>query len=1043
MGATACRACGAQPRADARFCDSCGAQMQRDAEPAEYKQVTVLFADVVHSMDIAATLGAERLREIMTEVFSRSAAMVRRYGGTVDKFTGDGLMAVFGAPIALEDHAVRACRAALDIQADVREIAIDLAGRDAIELQLRIGLNSGEVIAGRIGSGPFAYTAIGAQVGMAERMESVAPPGGVMVSGSTSRLVERAAVMGEPELVRVKGFATPVPARRLLGLAADRLTARTEPTLVGRAWELAALSGLLTRSIRGAGAVVGVMGPPGIGKTRIVRELTSLADQAHVDVVTTACESHTTGIPLYAAAGLLRAAAGANGLGGDAARAAVRASLGGIDGEDLLLVEDVLGIGDPAVARPEIDPDARRRRLVTVVNAAVLTRIAPVVYVIEDAHWVDAVSEALLADFLTVVPQTRALVLITYRPEYVGVLAHSPRSQTIALEPLDDSQISSLCAEVLGDDPSLAGLAGVIADRAAGNPFFAEELVRDLTERGVLFGERGGYRCAGPVSDVSVPGTLQSVIAARIDRLPPGAKRTLNAAAVVGSRFNQEWLRALEVEPEIDELVRAELVDQTVFGAEPEYSFRHPLIRAVAYESQLKSDRAQLHRRLVAAIEQDDHHAALIAEHLEAAGDLRAAYEWHMRAGAWSTNRDIAAAQLSWERACLAADRLPVGHPDRDAMRLAPRTLLCGTAFRRFHPDMSARFDELRELCLQVGDKAALAMGMAGMTVEHVLHGRLWEASRMGAEYMALVESLGDPDLTIGLSFGAIVAKQQTLEPADVLRWTEAVIELAGDDPTRGTFIMGSPLSATFVWRGVARWGAGLPGWREDFARASELTCEADPLSRATVIAYKYLATSRGVLLVDDEVLREIEAALRFAERSSDDMALTLLQMAYAVTLVHHGADRSAGFERIRLLRDTCVEKRFALNIVPLLNAYLAFGLADQGHEDLAVARLRVIADDMLRDGHLTNVEVTLSFLAEVLLSQGHLDEAAEQIGRLTTVGHDLDWVTRDLIVLGLRTRLAKARGDGSGYRELRDRYRAMAADLGFEGHVQWANALP
>ena len=240
MPAALCRTCGTEALVDsARFCHACGTPFTPAAKPAEYKQVTVLFADVVHSMDIAAAVGAERLREIMTELVNRATEVVRRYGGTVDKFTGDGVMAVFGAPIALEDHAFRACLAALDIQKGRKRLAAEVQRRDGVTLQLRVGLNSGQVIAGEIGSGPWSYTAVGEQVGMAQRMESVAPPGGVMLSESTARLVENAAVLGEPELVRIKGAADPVCARRLLGVGDHAASRRSESTLVGRTWELA------------------------------------------------------------------------------------------------------------------------------------------------------------------------------------------------------------------------------------------------------------------------------------------------------------------------------------------------------------------------------------------------------------------------------------------------------------------------------------------------------------------------------------------------------------------------------------------------------------------------------------------------------------------------------------------------------------------------------------------------------------------------------------------------------------------------------------
>jgi len=211
-----CRTCGTEPLENARFCHGCGSPVQDGDTHAEYKQVTVLVA--VHSMDIAAAVGTERLREVMADLADRCAAVVERYGGTVDKFTGDGIMAVFGAPVALEDHAFRACLAAVGIQDEVQRLAGEVAERDGVNLQLRVGLNSGEVIAGEIGSGAFGYTAVGEQVGTAQRMESVAPPGGVMLSPSTARLVEGAATLGDAELLPIKGADKPVPGRRLLGM---------------------------------------------------------------------------------------------------------------------------------------------------------------------------------------------------------------------------------------------------------------------------------------------------------------------------------------------------------------------------------------------------------------------------------------------------------------------------------------------------------------------------------------------------------------------------------------------------------------------------------------------------------------------------------------------------------------------------------------------------------------------------------------------------------------------------------------------------------
>src|SRR5246127_1159551 len=281
--AVVCGSCGAELPPNSKFCNGCGAPVATATTPAEYKQVTVRFAGVVHSMEIAAALGAERLREIMTELVDRSSVVVQRYGGTVDKFTGDGIMAAFGAPVALEDHAVRACLAAFGVQEETKRLAVDVHDRDGAELQLRVGLNFGEVIAGEIGSGPFGYTAIGEQVGMAQRMESVAPPGGGMLGDSTARLVEGAAVLTEPQMVRIKGAAEGVRAWQLVSVA-DQRTGVSYTTLVGREWELTTLAAMLDRSITGRGCVVGVVGPPGIGKTRLTAEATQLAKSRGIEV---------------------------------------------------------------------------------------------------------------------------------------------------------------------------------------------------------------------------------------------------------------------------------------------------------------------------------------------------------------------------------------------------------------------------------------------------------------------------------------------------------------------------------------------------------------------------------------------------------------------------------------------------------------------------------------------------------------------------------------------------------------------------------------
>jgi class 3 adenylate cyclase len=1052
----ACEACGTELLENARFCHGCGAPVAESAAHAEYKQVSVLFADVVHSMDIAAAVGAERLREIMAALVQRCSQVVQRYGGTVDKFTGDGIMAVFGAPVTMEDHAFRACLAALGLQDEIEPLAVDVRERDGVELQLRVGLNSGQVIAGEIGSKALGYTAIGEQVGMAQRMESVAPPGGVMLSESTARLVQLAAVLADAEQVHIKGSASPVLARRLISLTGGpQRSGDLQGALVGRELEVTAIAGLLDRSKSGRGCVVCVAGPAGIGKTRLADEALALALRKGVEVVSAFCESHTSDVPFVAAAALLRAALGITELDDEPARAQVRASIPDVPDEDVLLLYDLMGIRDPDTPPPTIHPDARRRRLTALINSMLLARTQPVLYVIEDAHWIDEVSDSLVADFLTVIPRTPSMVLITYRPEYTGLLASVPGAQTISLSPLSESETAVLLDELLGPDPSVAGIKTLVAERAGGNPFFAQEIVRELAERAVLEGDRGGFTCRTDLTKVTVPATLQATIAARIDRLEPDAKQTLNAAAVVGSRFTPELLAAVGNAPVLDALVKAALIDQVRFTPSAEFAFRHPLIRSVAYESQLRSDRATMHRRLAGAIEarepeSADQNAALIAEHLEAAGDLRDAYGWHMRAATWATHRDIAAARLSWESATRIADALTADDPDLVAMCIAPRTMLCGIAWRLHVNDVGDRFDELRELCNAAGDKPSLAIAMAGLVVDHAFQDRVREASRLASEAVALIESIGDPTLTVGLSFTAIRAKIGTGEWAEMHRLSQKVIDLADGDPTKGNFLFGSPLALAFAQRGTARWALGRPGWRDDLQRGVAMAHGADSLSYVTVVSYVYTTgIPAGALRPDDSAVGEIEAALVIAQPSGDNLQLGVAWLTLGLALVHRHTDdeRDRGQQLLAEVREVFLRGGHFLCDIPMLDVYVAREQARRGDRDRAIPLMRAAVDHLMLGGQALSWGVlTTGVLVETLLDRGtesDVTEAEAAIERVATEPADGHLAMRETWLQRMRALLARAQGDVEAYTHFRDHYREMARTLGFEGHIAWAEEMP
>ena len=1056
--ATTCRTCGNQLREGARFCDGCGTPISKKDTHAEYKQVTVLFADVVHSMDIATAVGPERLREIMADVADRSAAVVQRYGGTVDKFTGDGIMALFGAPVALEDHALRACLAALDVQEEAKRLAEVVLERDGVYLQLRVGLNSGEVIAGEIGSGPFGYTAVGEQVGMAQRMESAAAPGGVMLSESTARLVEHTAVLGESELVHIKGAEAAVPARHLLEARSERARpSAQEPTLVGRLQETGTVGGMLDQAVNGDGCVAGIVGPPGIGKSRMVDEAVKLAADRGFEVYSTFCESHAREIPFRVGARLLRKVFGVSDTAPAAAWAQIQTRCPDADYEDLLLLADLLGVGDPGVALPAIPPDARRRRLAIQLKVVAQQSATPAMYVIEDAHWIDEASETLLAEFISSIPELRLLVLVSYRPEYRGTLSQISGAKTITLAPLNSAQTGELISELLGDHPSVTALAAQVADRAAGNPFFASEMVRDLAERGVLRGDRGTYICREGYGVISVPPTLQAAIAARVDRLSDPAKRVLYAGAVIGARFQPDLVDIVlhengRFEIVLNELLEAEIIDQVESAPSVEFAFRHPLIRTVAYESQLRVERAGLHRRVADAITESspalaDQNAALIADHLEAAGDLRAAFDWHTRAGSWSIDRDRAAARSRWQRARLLADKMPAD-ADRIALQIASRTLLCSTVWLTGGSVDDIGFDELRELCAARGDASSLAIGMAGVVMALAGQNRLLEASQLASDLTALTEALGNPRLSAGLLSAAIYAKTEVGEMTEALRLAQLVIDLAGGDaPTKGTLLPGSPLAMATQMRGLVRLCLGINGWRSDADAAITMAASLGPRDYVAAIFYKYIvAIPIDARSVDPTALRETRDALQTAERTSDDYTLCLAQLTRGLALVRHIGHREEGFNLLKQAREAAVKEGFTMNALAVVDPEIAREKARNGDIDGAIQLSRAAIDDMFAKGALFLRGAATTVLVESLLARGSgkdIQEAEASIERLATIPADAGLVLYELPLLRLRALLARTRSDEAAYRNYRDRYLDMATRLEFEGHIARAKAMP
>ncbi len=578
-------------------------------DEAERKQVTVLFADVSGSMDLAEQEDPEEWREIMQRFFSTLAETVTRFEGTVDKFTGDGIMAVFGAPVAHEDHARRACYAALQMLDDVAEYAAELRRAKGLNFSTRIGINSGEVVAGAIdGGGGSAYTAIGHTVGLAQRMEALAEPGRAYLTESTAALARGYLDLRDLGEFEIKGASRPVQVFELAGVgqARSRLDLARErgfSQFVGREEELGRLEAALARAKGGEATAVGVVAEPGIGKSRLYHEFAQRCRTEGLEVFEAQAQAHGKTIPFMPILQMLRSF---YGIDDQDPEQLAREKIAGrsllLDpafADDLPLIFDFLGVPDPDRPVPRMDPEGRQRALADFLCRLVgnPTRRKVLVLVVEDLHWIDEGSQAMLHGLVEGMEGTPTLVLVNYRPEHKPAWASSPRYETIELQPLDRDDTAKLLRDLAGSDPSLDGIDEPIHERTGGNPFFIEEIVRELAESGYLQGERGSYRLAKPIEDAGVPVTVQAVLSARIDRLDPAAKQLLQVASVVGKEVSIEALRLTaelseeEIEAAVGALIGAGFLYEAELYPQRLLAFRHPLTREVAYGTQLAEQR--------------------------------------------------------------------------------------------------------------------------------------------------------------------------------------------------------------------------------------------------------------------------------------------------------------------------------------------------------------------------------------------------------------------------------------------------------------------
>lgn len=781
-----CSACGRINRLDVRFCGDCGNQLDSSAATTlnshlrtlsisggEYKRLTVLFADIHNSTGLIASMDPESAMRRMQPVLDAMRSAVHRYDGLVNKVQGDGIMALFGAPHPHEDHAVRACLAALAMH----DAVIRLGDSD---LQIRVGLHTGEVVVQAVNNSLYqTYDAAGVAVHLANRLESFADVGLTLISGSTfaeaSEFIE-AKPLGPQQ---IRGIMEPVDVFALTGarpaLASERFRGGPQSSrLTGRKTELSMLEAELSRTLQGdAGAtnVIGIVGDAGLGKSRVCFEFAEACRRQGIRVHEARVFSHGHATPFQPVVELLRNACGIQqDDSADVARGRIVETLQarGDFTESLPVLLDFLGLHDPARPASKLDPAARKHRLLAFVRQFVHARLndETVLVLIEDVHWIDQASEEFIEALIDAAVGTKTLILLNYRPGYTAPWMQRSHYRQVSLRPLPQTEAHELLNGLLGDDPSVALLSRNIAERAQGNPFFLEELVQSLAERGDFEGSRGAYRLKGGIEVVPLPATIQTVLGARIDRLADSLRLLLQTAAVIGrevpltilSRVTN--LPADQLSDALVQLRRAEMLYELPPFSNGVHTFRHPLIQDVAYHSLLQSRRRELHAQVARALSEQfadrlSEYSSLIGFHLEQAGDLLPAAQSHARAAIWIGAKDPSQALRSW----LKTRELLIGQPSSTTVD-ALRMMACGQAvnFGRWEgisADEGQRyFEEAKQIALATGNVQANAMLHAGFGRFVAIRGSADEYVAKVQEAVALARQANDTSLEVMMKAG-------------------------------------------------------------------------------------------------------------------------------------------------------------------------------------------------------------------------------------------------------------------------------------------------
>jgi class 3 adenylate cyclase/tetratricopeptide (TPR) repeat protein len=745
----------------------------RAALEGERKQVTVLFADMKGSMEFLADRDPEEARKVLDPVLERMMEAVHRYEGTVNQVMGDGIMALFGAPLAHEDHAVRACYAAFRMQEAMARYGEEIQRKGDPPVQIRIGLNSGEVVVRSIGSDlRMDYTAVGQTTHLASRMEQIARPGSILLTRDTLRLAEgyvRVKALGE---VPVKGLELPVEIHELtgVGVAHSRLqaaAARGLTRFVGRDEELIYLRKAIERVGERHGQVVAVVGEAGVGKSRLLWEVTHSHRTQGWRIIESASISYGRATPYFPVIELLKAYFQIEiGDGPRRIREKVTGMVLSLDRALERSLSALLSLLDVPVDDPSwerMDPLQRRQGTLDGLKQLIFreSEVQPVLLIFEDLHWIDAETQTLLDSLVDSLPGARLLLLVSYRPEYRHGWNGKSHYAQLRLHPLAPESAEALLEALLGTDPSLEPVKRLLIARTEGNPLFLEESVRTLVELRALEGARGGYRLAKSVETIQVPPTVQAILASRIDRLPAKEKRLLQAAAVIGKNIPFDLLKAIADMSE-DELYRAlarlqatELVYESRLFPDLEYTFKHALTHEVAYASLLHDRRVGLHAQIVDAVEAL--YRDRLTEHIERLAhhsvegrmwDKAFTYLKHAGAKAFSraANREAVAC---FDRALHVLGHLPDTRQRIEQaidLRFDLRSALLPLA------EFSRILDNLREaekLAADIGDQRRAGLLSVYMTGHYYLLGEYDHALEFGERALNVAASLADFSLTV------------------------------------------------------------------------------------------------------------------------------------------------------------------------------------------------------------------------------------------------------------------------------------------------------